>query len=90
MVAAYGWVASTTASIRVVAQPVPQSVDTAEATDAHRSDGQRRVGHPARQRADDVDSGVQPGRQRAGLGGAAEQQDRISAGSPRRRPAEYR
>ena len=55
IVAAYGCVASTTASHAGVAQPLPHSLDAAEPADAHRSDRQRRVGHPPGQRADHVD-----------------------------------
>lgn len=73
-----------------VAQPAPQAVHAAEAADAHGADGQRRVRHPARQGADDVDAGVQGFRQRARLAGAAEQQDAHQCLLPRARPVEYR
>ena len=73
-----------------VEQPSPHPVDPAEPADAHLADRQRGIGHPAGQRADHVDVGMQSRGERAGLRGAAEQQHPHQCRSPRVRPAEYR
>ena len=78
MVAANGWVASTTASTLRSDQPAPHPVGPAEAADAYFADRQGGVGHPACQRADHLDAGMQPSGQRARLGGAAQQEHRVN------------
>ena len=56
----------------VLDQPVPQTLDTAEAAHPHWPDRQCRVGNPAGQRTDQLDVGVQPGSQVPSLAGAAQ------------------
>ena len=59
---------------RTFSQPAPHPLDAAEPADADLPDRQRRIGHPARQRADHVDVGAQHRGELARLRRTSEQQ----------------
>ena len=90
IVAANGWVASTTASTFESASHRRSPSDTTEPADADIADRQRGIGHPPRQRADHVDGGMQSRGEQSRLCGAAEEQHTHQWCSRRTLPDEYR
>ena len=73
-----------------VGQPSPHPVGATEPADADLADRQRGIGHPARQRADHVDGGMQSRGEQSRLCRAAEEQHTHQWCSRRALPDEYR